>query len=119
MGTFTIHLDGLGDIVVDDSVVVGKWDGSGKILLYNTPSLVGPAGPAGPAGSGSGSDVTYTHIQASAASVWTIAHGLGRHPSVTVVDSSGRSVYGDVNYTDSNTLVVSFSAAFAGNAYLN
>lgn len=62
---------------------------------------------------------TYVHDQASAAATWTIPHGLGKFPSVTVVDSTGRVVIGGVSYTDRDTVEVSFRAAFAGTAYLN
>ena len=62
---------------------------------------------------------TYTHTQSQAAATWTIAHNLNKHPSVTVVDSAGSVCYGNVQYTDANTVVVTFQAAFAGTAYLN
>lgn len=62
---------------------------------------------------------TYTHDQAVAAATWTVAHGLGRYPSVTVVDSAGTMVFGEVNYLDANTVQLDFSTAFSGKAYLN
>ena len=62
---------------------------------------------------------TYIHKQSEASSKWTIEHNLGRCPSVTIVDSAGTVVYGDVQYVDDNVLTVSFSAAFDGKAYLN
>lgn len=71
----------------------------------------------GPAGVGA--DLNYLHVQAAAASVWTITHNLAKYPSVTVVDSSGDEVEGSVNYVSANQLTVSFSAPFSGNAYLN
>ena len=62
---------------------------------------------------------TYTHNQIVPLSVWTITHNLKKYPSVTVVDSSGSVVVGDVKYLSENELQVSFSGAFAGKAYLN
>ena len=62
---------------------------------------------------------TYTYTQASPAAAWLIAHDLGRFPSVTVVDSTGSCVEGDLDYIDGNSLTVSFTAAFSGLAYLN
>ena len=50
---------------------------------------------------------------------WLINHNLYKQPSVTVVDSSGNEVVGDVEYNNLNTLTVTFSAPFAGQAYLN
>ena len=75
------------------------------------PVLVGPPGAS--------SDLTHTHQQSTAADEWLVNHGLGKYPSVTVVDSAGDQVEGDVAYIDSNSLRISFSAAFAGRAYLN
>lgn len=62
---------------------------------------------------------TYTHVQGSPASTWTIDHNLGRYPSISVVDSGGSLVFGEVKYNTSNQAQVSFSAAFSGQAYLN
>lgn len=61
----------------------------------------------------------YTHNQLATASVWTITHGMGKFPSVTVVDSGGSMVVGQVEYLDSNSLTVTFTAPFGGKAYLN
>jgi hypothetical protein len=52
-------------------------------------------------------------------SVWNITHNLNKFPSVTVIDSAGTEVEGDVNYVDVNNLTISFSSAFAGKASLN
>lgn len=62
---------------------------------------------------------TYTHVQNSASAEWIVEHGLGRHPSVSVVDSGGTIVYGEVTYNDENRLTIAFTAAFSGKAYLN
>lgn len=62
---------------------------------------------------------TYTHDQAVASSVWTINHGLGKHPSITVVDSGGNVVSGTYTYVDENTMIAEFNSAFKGTAYLN
>lgn len=75
----------------------------------------GPAGPSGPPGA----ILTYVHIQVDPTVVWSIQHSLGRYPSVTVVDSAGAVVIGDVHYLTDQTVQVSFSSPFAGRAYLN
>jgi hypothetical protein len=75
----------------------------------------GEVGPEGPAGN----SITYTHIQSVPSTTWTINHNLNKKPSVTIVDSAETVVRGSVVYTDTNTLVLSFSAGFAGKAYLN
>jgi hypothetical protein len=64
-------------------------------------------------------DAHYVHDQATPATTWTIAHGLGKRAAVEVVDSAGRRVQGEVTYVDDDTVQVSFTAAFGGKAYLN
>lgn len=66
-----------------------------------------------------GEDGHYVHTQSTAADAWVIAHNLGKYPSVTVFDSAGAQIVGALVYQDENTLTVTFSAAFAGKAYLN
>lgn len=60
----------------------------------------------------------HVHTQASPATSWVVTHGLGGKPQVTVVDTADTLVIGDVSYNSSTQLTVSFTAAFAGNAYL-
>lgn len=61
----------------------------------------------------------YTFVQGSPATSWVINHTLAFQPNVTVVDSSGRQVEGDVVYTDADTITITFSAAFSGKAHLS
>ena len=63
--------------------------------------------------------VSYEHMQGSASSSWAITHNLGFKPNVTVIDSAGNIVEGEIAYTNSNSLTVSFQSAFSGNAYLS
>jgi len=44
---------------------------------------------------------------------------LSFYPNVTVVDSSGREVFGELSYPNATTVQVTFSAAFGGEAYLS
>jgi len=60
----------------------------------------------------------HVHTQTSASTTWTITHALGGRPSVTIVDSAGTVVVGDVGYNSDTTVVVSFTSAFSGFAYL-
>jgi len=61
----------------------------------------------------------YVFNQNSPSATWSITHNLGRRPSVTVVDSAGTVVIGEVTYTSDNALTIQFSAGFSGQAYLN
>jgi hypothetical protein len=74
---------------------------------------VGPPGPPGPGGA------SYRHIQNTPAAVWTIVHGLGFWPNVTTVDTAHTVVEGSTAYSDVNTVVITFSAPVAGEAYLS
>jgi len=62
---------------------------------------------------------TYTHDQGIANSVWSMDHNLNKHPSVTVVDSGGTVVVGQVTYLNTNRLTITFKSGFSGKAYLN
>ena len=62
---------------------------------------------------------TYTHNQINASAEWIIQHNLNKYPSVTVVDSAGNMVIGDVIYNSENQITITFQSAFSGKAYLN
>lgn len=61
----------------------------------------------------------HMHTQTLASATWTVAHNLGKNPSVSIVDSAEEEVIGEVQHIDMNNLVIRFSAAFSGKAYLN
>lgn len=63
--------------------------------------------------------LTYIHEQIMSSSEWVISHGLGRYPSVTVVDSAGSVVYGDVKYMSRDEVLITFASEFSGKAYFN
>ena len=62
---------------------------------------------------------TYTQCFEQSSDTWTITHNLGSYPSVTVVDSANTVVVGNVDYVNSQQLVVTFNASFSGCAFLN
>ena len=63
--------------------------------------------------------VAYVHMQGVSSNSWQITHNLGFYPNVTVVDSAGTIYEGEIAYTNTNSLTVSFSASFSGKAYLS
>lgn len=77
----------------------------------------GPPGPQGPPGVDG--DKNFVFTQGMAQSVWAITHNLGKYPSVTVIDSAGSVVIGDVVYNSVNELTLTFRASFTGKATLN
>jgi len=73
----------------------------------------------GGGGGGTTGPIAYVHNQDTVAASWLIEHNLGFFPNVTVIDSSGATVEGDVAHVDNNTLTIQFSGAFTGVAYLS
>jgi len=64
-------------------------------------------------------DKNFVHNQAAPLAVWNVNHGLNKFCSVTVVDTSNREVEGDIEYTDSNNVQITFSSPVVGKAYFN
>ncbi len=64
-------------------------------------------------------DKSYVHEQIAPVSVWDITHNLGKYPAVSIIDTAGTLVIGDVQYTSLNTIKIIFSSPFSGKAYLN
>ena len=64
-------------------------------------------------------EIAYHFIQQTPSNSWIITHNLGWIPNVTVQDSAGNIVEGEIAYTNTKQLTITFSAAFSGNAYLS
>ena len=60
----------------------------------------------------------FAFAQSTPLSVWNVNHNLGYYPNVSVVDSTGEKVYGDIHYVNINNVQLSFVGSFSGNAYL-
>ena len=64
-------------------------------------------------------DKNFVYTQNVAASTWVITHNLGKYASVTIVDSAGTKVNGEIEYNSINQVTVTFRSPFTGEAYLN
>lgn len=64
-------------------------------------------------------DKNYIHTQSSSATVWVVNHNLAKNCSVTVIDSAGTVVIGQVDYNSINQITLTFKASFSGKAYFN
>jgi hypothetical protein len=64
-------------------------------------------------------DKNYVHTQSSSSATWVVTHNLNKNASVTVVDSAGTVVIGQVDYDSLNQVTLTFSGAFSGKAYFN
>lgn len=88
-------------------------------VTISTVGVQGPQGATGPQGPQGESGGQYTHTQNSPSAVWTITHNLGYNPNATVLDSAGTTVEGSLSYPSTSTMTITFSASFAGYAYLS
>lgn len=68
---------------------------------------------------GATGDKNFIFTQTVASNTWTINHTLDKFPSVSVVDSAGTEVFGQVQYINLSKITITFSSAFAGEAFLN
>jgi hypothetical protein len=64
-------------------------------------------------------DKTFVFNQNQPLDVWEIRHTLNKFPSITVVDSAGSIIIGEVHYNSINSITVKFSGGFSGQAFLN
>ena len=64
-------------------------------------------------------DKTFEYTQVAPSATWNIQHNLGKFPSITVIDTLDTVVVGQYTYIDNNNVTLTFSAGFAGKAYLN
>lgn len=77
-------------------------------------TIPGPQGLPGVNG-----DANYVHNQIAAATLWNVAHNLGKYPSVVVIDSGGSYVVMGLEYLDLNNLRLTADALFSGQAICN
>lgn len=64
-------------------------------------------------------DWNYVHTQSDPSSTWSVNHNLNKYPAVSIVDTAGTEVEGNVTHTGPNGLTITFSAPFSGKAYIN
>lgn len=62
---------------------------------------------------------TFIHSQIAPLNEWNVLHNLNRYPAVTVVDSGGTVVFGDIQYVSENQVKIIFTSEFSGKAYLS
>lgn len=116
--------DGSGDYLINDLV---SWQGNvyictvdhtaGDPTVYTSRWALftarGERGPTGPSGSGG-----FVHNQSTPAATWTITHDLGRAPLNCEVSIGDEVVYTDVDYPDTETVVLTFASPQSGTARL-
>ena len=64
--------------------------------------------------------LTFVFTQGTVSNVWDIEHNTDTFPSVEVVDTQETSILGfQIEYINSNRLILTFILPFAGKAFLN
>ena len=71
-----------------------------------------------PGPQGNAAQIFYTHTQATPAAVWTINHNLGGKPTAVVLDSAGTQCEGTFSYPSNDQMIITFTSAFTGAAYI-
>jgi hypothetical protein len=94
----------------------GARGATGATGLQGATGAAGAVGPAGP--KGDTTSVFYVHTQAVSSDIWTINHNLGGNPTAVVQDSAGTTCEGNFSYPSLNQMIITFSAAFSGVAYI-
>ena len=61
----------------------------------------------------------HHHVEASASTLWTIAHSLGYYPNVTIIDSTDEVVLADIAYPSASEVQITFATATSGRALLS
>lgn len=67
-------------------------------------------------------DQTYTHIQSTPATVWTVQlpEGFKKFPAVAITDSAGTLVNGGIQHiSEANLVILTFTMPFSGEAHFN
>lgn len=94
-------------------------------LKNGPPGYVVKAGGDGtpdwqPEGGGASGTNSFHFNLGIASATWDIVHNLGFKPNVTVEDSAHTVIEGaGIQHVDNNHLILTFSTAFSGDAYLS
>ena len=98
---------------VPNNVIVNEDTANQVIVNQDAPNQVVVRFPGIPTNSR-----RYVHNQPVVSDEWVINHTLGGYPSVMIVDSARTVVVGEITYNSTSQVVVNFTSAFSGYAYL-
>lgn len=66
-----------------------------------------------------GGDKTFPYEQINPSAIWVIPHNLNKKVSVTIQDTAGSEVEGEIVENDGTKVIIEFNFPFSGFAYLN
>ena len=87
--------------------------------LTNKPKINGVTLEGNKTAEDLGIDLNYVHNQTEASDEWIIVHNLNKYPAVSIIDSAGDEVEGNVHYDSLNQVTITFIGSFKGTATLN
>jgi hypothetical protein len=64
-------------------------------------------------------DLNFVFVQTSLSNIWIIKHNLGKKPTVNVFDTDNNELFGDIEYTNLDQMIIIFSQPVTGTAILN
>ena len=64
-------------------------------------------------------DKHYEFRQLTPSDRWEVEHNLDKYPAVSIVDSAGTAVVGEIEYINPNKVILLFQGAFTGKAFFN
>lgn len=70
------------------------------------------------AGGAGGGDKYFSQSFTNQSSL-TVSHNLNKKPAVTIIDSAGDQVFGNVTHLSDNQIQIAFSASFTGTVLCN
>lgn len=113
--TFTVRCGALIPLATGQVVRVG-----GQMGDRHVEDIIGDASFDGDpiSGGGGGGSTRFEYQQTTPASQWTISHSLSGYPLVSVTDSAGTQIFGDVTYPSTSQVILNFTAPFTGVASL-
>ena len=119
-GTFNVGISNDQKQLVGEMCVVNATSNNYNDLS-NKPSINGVILVGNKTGAELGivNDKNFVYVQAISSDIWEITHNLNKYPAVTVVDSGGSVVIGEIVYIDKNNIRITFASAFSGKAYFN
>ena len=101
---------------VPSSVATGRYV---RQIVVSAPGPQGPGGVDGVQADDIVALVSYRHTQNAPLTTWTVNHNLNFYPNVTVFNSAGSQVEGNVTHTNETSLTLTFSTAVSGQAHLS
>ena len=103
--------------IMSGNIIIQGMDTSLVELARNMEDMYQSQG--GDSSSSNVNDKNYVYEWATLESSVTVNHNLGKFPSVTIVDTAGSEIIGDITYVNENSVTLSFSAPMRGKAYFN